>query len=718
MRYIIAFAFTILLQHAYSQYIFTCLVKDSASNEVLPGVTVVLKGTGAGSFTDAKGIATIKSIPAGEQTLIFTFIGYRTLEQTVTFPLSDTIAPFLVFLKAEDENLEEVIVSSTRTNSRIDDLNTKVEVLGQEDMDEESTVVPGSVTSILGDLAIITVQRTNPVNGNDAIRMQGLDARYTQIMRDGLPLYGGFSGSLGVLSIPPLDLKQVEIIKGSASTLYGGGAIGGLINFISKEPADSAKNTLTFNGTSLREYNLNAFTSKKSGKLGLTLFGGANIKTAFDVNGDGFAEVSEQRNASLHPKIFYTFNKRSKLVIGLTTLYDTRLGGDIQAIHYRTDSIHTFLQKEKNFRNTLDANFSSQLNDKHLLTLKTAGSSFQRSLDYSGFLFNGTQYSTYSEINDFMKLKKHNIVIGANFMSESFVKEKSDSVLFSDYNYYTIGSFVQDEWQLAKRFSIQTGVRFDVHNKYNTFFLPRISFFYKGNEHWSVRLAGGTGYKVPNLFDFASPSASLLDILPSVKPEHSYGVNSDINYHTRLGDMSIQLNQAFYYTHIDNPVMAINNSAGQTLLVNASYLVNSYGTDTYVRFAYNEIELYLGYNHTESLQESELGYVNMPFNPKDKFSTTVAYEVENKWRMGVEASYTANQYIYYNQPVHNLWFMAAMVEWKFKTGSVVLNCENLLDTRQAKYEQLVIGTTQKPIFRPVWGPLEGRVINLSLKLSI
>src|SRR6185503_14730230 len=103
-----------------------------------------------------------------------------------------------------------------------------------------------------------------------------------------------------------------------------------------------------------------------------------------------------------------------------------------------------------------------------------------------------------------------------------------------------------------------------------------------------------------------------------------------------------------------------------------------------VRLSYSNIELYVGYNHTESLQESEWGYANMPFNPKDKFSTTLAYEIEKKWRMGVEGSYTANQYIYYDQPVHNFWFLAAMVERKFKTGSIVLNCENLLNARQSQ----------------------------------
>jgi outer membrane receptor for ferrienterochelin and colicins len=717
MKYFFILIIFVFCLQCKAQNKFSCLIKDSTTRELLPGVNVFLLGTTNGAVTDIKGQTILNNIPDGEQTIAFSLIGYKTISKKIKFPVTDNQGT-VILLPAENESLEEVVVSTTRTNSRIDDLNTKVEVLGQEDMDEESTIVPGSVTSILGDLSIITIQRTNPVNGNDAIRMQGLDPRYTQIMRDGLPLYGGFSGSLGVLSIPPLDLKQVEIIKGSASTLYGGGAIGGLINFISKAPTDSAQTTLTFNATSLKEYNLNAFTSKKTGKLGLTLFGGANIKTPYDVNGDGFAEVPEHKNVTLHPKIFYDFNKNNKLIIGLTTSYDTRLGGDMKAILYRPDSVHTFLQKEKTFRNTLDVAYTSRLNDRHFITLKTAGSSFDRNVDYSGFIFSGTQYSSYSELNDFIKLNKHSIVVGCNVMSETFTKAHSDSVLFGNYNYNTIGTFFQDDWQLTDKFSLQTGMRIDHHNKYGNFYLPRLSLMYKANTKMSIRLAAGTGYKVPNLFDFANPSNNLLAIQSTVKAENSYGINSDINYHTYFFEkLGVQINQALYATHIDNPIMITSNTIGQRFIQNGAYHVNSYGTDTYVRLSYEEVELYLGYNHTESLQEG-VNKINMPFNPKDKFSTTVAYDMEGKWRMGIEASWVGNQYIYNNVKVNNFWFWAGMIERKFKKGSIVLNCENILDTRQSKFEQIVTGPTSNPVFRSVWAPLEGRVINLSLKLAL
>src|SRR6202008_333350 len=101
---------------------------------------------------------------------------------------------------------------------------------------EENTIRPANIASILGDVSGGQIQQSSATSGNSNVRIQGLDGRYTQILRDGMPLYDGFSGGFGILTVPPLDLKQIELIKGSASTLYGGGAIGGLINLVSKRP--------------------------------------------------------------------------------------------------------------------------------------------------------------------------------------------------------------------------------------------------------------------------------------------------------------------------------------------------------------------------------------------------------------------------------------------------------------------------------------------------
>ena len=240
-----------------------------------------------GAATDATGtglaVVRMLALPAATKSLLVSAVSYDNQTIVLAEPRPDTL---VVLLQAAQHELDVVTVTATRTNSRIEDLPIKVEVLGLEDMDEESAVVPGNVASILGDISIIHIQKTSPVNGNTA--MQGLDPKYAQILRDGLPLYEGFSGNLGMLQIPPLDLKQVEVIKGSVSTLYGGGAIGGLVNVVSKTPtSETPYFTALLNRSGLKETNGNAYYAQRyaGGKTGLTVFAGYTSQQDYEFSG-------------------------------------------------------------------------------------------------------------------------------------------------------------------------------------------------------------------------------------------------------------------------------------------------------------------------------------------------------------------------------------------------------------------------------------------------
>jgi outer membrane receptor for ferrienterochelin and colicins len=710
-------------------------VQDASTAEPLIGASVLVVSTSKGGSTDVNGLIELRDLPAGNLSLKISFVGYRDSLVNATVPYNGTL---VIGLQSAEENLEEIIVSSTRTNQRIEDLPLKVEVLGLEEMNEESALVPGNVASILGDLAVITIQRTNPINGNDAIRMQGLDPQYTLIARDGLPLYGGFSGSLGVLSIPPLDLKQVEIIKGSVSTLYGGGAIAGMINIISKEPSSKPQRTILLNGSTLKEKNVNTFFSGKiNEKTGYTLFAGANVKSAVDVNKDGYSEVPEHQNYTVHPRFFFQLSDKSKLNVGITSTMDNRKTGDITAVKEGKSAQHSYLRQEKTFRNVLDLQYNHNYSEKHVTSFKTALSAFQRELDVPvrfvpSFQFKGTQYSSYSEFSDRRQLGKHTLVMGANLITESFRKNATDSVSFGNYNYVTAGLFVQDDWEVTDKFTIEAGLRLDHHNINGYFPLPRIALFFKPTEKLSLRLASGAGYKAPNLLSLVDPNPTLINNGAIVNSEHSLGVNADINYNTVLFDeLELSLNQAFYFAQIKNPLRVITDTLSRTsYMENQNFTGKTYGTDTYIQATLKRWELYLGYNHTEAFQDYASGKNPMPFNPKDKFSTTLAYAVQGKWRTGIEASYMANQYAYtslnyYNSQtiypsvrVPNFWFWAAMVERKFSFGSLILNVENLFDARQAKFSRLVEGSARLPTFKPVWGPLDGKVFNLSVKINL
>lgn len=707
-------------------------LEDAVSHEPLIGATVRLKSNNKiGASADVSGIAELKNLFDGKQIFEATFVGYEQKEFTIELPLADDKQPFVVGLAQGKEALEEVVVTSSRTNSRIEDLPIKVEVLGQEDMDEESAVVPGNVASILGDISIIHIQKTSPTNGNQAIRMQGLDSKYTQILRDGIPLFEGFSGNLGVLQIPPLDLRQVEVVKGSVSTLYGGGAIGGMINIVSKTPnSETPEITAVLNRSNLKETNLNTYYAQKYGKAGLTLFVGLTDQKAVDVNGDGFSDSPLIKQLSFHPRFFYTFSDKNKLNLGYSLISEKRAGGAVDAVNNEENNGTKFVSATDFQRHTVDYNFNHEFRKGNSFTLKGAISYFDRNFSEQARFFKANQVSSYTEATDYVETGKHKWVFGANLTLENFRKPNPDSTQLTSYNYSTVGFFVQDEWHFTPKFSLQTGLRVDNYNTFGTFVLPRISLLAKPSEKFTIRLSVGTGYKTPNIFANQTPVNSLTSVNywnltpldANVKPENSIGSNIDVAYSTHIGEhFSIQLDQAFYYTNITNPIVAgaIVNQTNRTRLTNAAYDVNSIGTDTYLRMQYDAIEFYLGFNHTIAKRSGSGESAYLPFSPQDKFSLTLAYTVENKWRFGIESSFVGSQYLYDNQRVKDYAFWAGSVERKFGTHlSLVLNAENILNVKQSDYEKVVTGTLEKPTFNPIWAPQEGAIVNLALKYKL
>ena len=176
-----------------AQNTFKSIVKDSLTNEPLIGSSAVLKGTINGNSADPNGRIEIKNIPDGKQTIVFSYIGYENLEQTFIFPLADSLQEQTIYLKTKSEKLDEVVVSSTRTNSRIENIPIRIEVIGKEEVDEEVSIRPANISKLLLESTSIQSQQTSAINGNVSMRLQGLDGKYTQVLKDGFPLYSGFA---------------------------------------------------------------------------------------------------------------------------------------------------------------------------------------------------------------------------------------------------------------------------------------------------------------------------------------------------------------------------------------------------------------------------------------------------------------------------------------------------------------------------------------------
>jgi outer membrane receptor for ferrienterochelin and colicins len=422
----------------------------------------------------------------------------------------------------------------------------------------------------------------------------------------------------------------------------------------------------------------------------------------------------------------------NKLNTGYTLIAERRQGGFGAAIDNPDLASQLYVATNTLQRHTLDATFDHEFRKGHAITTRGTVSYFDRQQNDGGVRFNGSQWSGYLETTDYLQHGQHTMVAGANLTTEQFRKGLSDNQFINDFTYNTLGVFVQDDYVIGKKVTAQGGLRLDNHNVYGTFFLPRLSLLIKPSEAFSVRTSIGTGYKTPNVFGSLVANDAraqlryqyLLPLDASVRPEHSLGLNMDIAYKTNIGEhLSIQLDQAFYYTTVQNPVVAIADPISSavrppTRLQNAPYDLRSIGTDTYLRLEYDAIEFYLGYNHTIAERAGSNQSAYIPFSPQDKGSLTLAYSIPDKWRAGIEASWVGNQYIYDNQRVPDYLFWAFAIERMLGPVSLVLNAENLFNVRQADYGPIISGSNLNPSIAPLWGPQEGRIVNFAVKYHL
>lgn len=718
----LSFIFLCSVGTIFAQNTFTAILKDEASKQPLVYANAVVEGTKIGGSSNAEGRVVIKNIPNGKHTIIFSYVGYRKKEKTYRFPLKDNQVITLYLEK--NELLKLVTVVSTRTNNRIENIPTRVEVLGNEEVVEETGINPGNISKLLSETSGINVQHTSAVSGNVNFRIQGLPGKYTQLLKDGFPSYGGFASGLSLLQIPPLDLKQVEIIKGSASTLYGADAIAGIVNLISKKPGDEPEFSFLMNQTTHNGRDISSFFSGKSGKYGFTLLTGYNTQKPKDISNNGFADIPKYNRAVLSPTFFVDFDKNNKLNIGITTSYENRIGGNMKALKYESDTSHSFYEENKTNYLSGKINYTHDFTKNKRFTFRSNIANYSRTIKTNTSLFSGEQLSLFSEASYLLKNKKHSWVSGVNFYLTRFVQQAPSTKLFSiNYSYKTVGIFTQDNWKLSKKLSLEPGIRYDYNLSQGGFLLPRLAILYRFSKNFSSRLSGGLGYKLPTPFTDESERTryQYISFNSNLVAEKSMGTNLDFTFKTPLFDMFfLSFNQSFFMVQISNPIIANQDS----LLNMKVYFENAHGNllnkgmTSNLRLSMDELVLYVDYTFVDARKQYDQ---NKPLEltPNSRLTTTLAYEDEEEgWKMALEAFYIGKQHLELGKQSPDYWLLGASIQKTIGHFTLALNVENILNIRQTKYGNIVHGNRNNPMFSELYAPLDGIVGNIVLKFDL
>ena len=689
-------------------------VLTEAENEPLMGATVYFEALEKGAVTNFDGIAEFTEIPDGQHQIIISFLGFETFETTIQIPSNNEL---MFKLKEGGNQLDAVVLQSTRSTRTVRKIPTRIEFIGAEELGEKAIMNPTNISMVLRESTGIQMQQTSLSSGSTNIRIQGLDGRYTQLLRDGFPLYGGFSSGLSILQIPPLDLQQFEIIKGSSSTLYGGGAIAGLVNMVSKTPDEEPALDIMLTQTQALGSTANVFYSKRNEKFGVSLYGSGHYQKAYDPEDDGFSNLPKTTSISFNPKLFYYPSDKTTLWFGLNGTYDDRIGGDITKIENGEDGIHQYTEENNSKRLSSQLVYQTQLDSISSLEFKNSVSFFDRNLTVPDFNFDGKQTNTFTEITYNTASEKTDWIVGANLYTSNF-DENDNAPLQRDQKDVTFGAFANNIYDISDNWILETGLRADYNTDFGFFPLPRISLLYKNNSGFSSRIGGGLGYKIPDIFTEEAEYINFENVLAidksTVDAERSYGVNFDLNYQTRLSDeIGFSINQLFYVTAINDGLLLNSTDNGLFQFENATDEIFSKGAETNIKFTYKDFRWFLNY----ALIDTKLNYLpgnpQKPLTAKHNAGSVLMYESE-KWRIGYETFYTGKQFLSNGTETTDFVTMGLLVMRNFKLGSVFVNFENFTDRRQSRFSPLVLPPHENPVFPEIYAPTDGFIFSVGL----
>jgi outer membrane receptor for ferrienterochelin and colicins len=691
----------------------TLVVEVSADGTPLRDVPVSVSGITV--ITGADGRAVFSVIP-GEHEVSVQFAGYIPTTERVTIG-AESSTSLRVALDKLPELEESVIVTATRTNTRLQDQPVRVEVIDHEEIEEKALMTPGSVAMLLGETTGLRVQTTSPALGAANVRIQGLRGRYSQLIADGLPLYGAQGDSFSLLQVPPLDLGQVEIIKGAASALYGASALGGVINLVSRRPTETERelllNTTSQSGADLTGW----FAQPIHSKASWTLLGGYHTQSSKDLDADGWLDLPAFDRIVARPRIFFDSGKGTTLFATAGVMAEDRSGGTLPGATVPNGLPFPEMLNSRH----VDAGFAGRWLVQGSRVLSVRGSFMRRTQDR---LFGeahefGVRQTWFGEGSLQGASGRHTWVVGAAIQQERFDHRELPRF---NYLFSTPSVFMQDEVRISDKWVVALSARADQHSEYGFLVTPRVSVLSRPAPGWVIRVAGGAGTFAPTPFTEETEETGLSRVLPlhNLRAERARGASVDVSRFVG----PVEVTGTVFGSIVNRPVQSRALDIGYIEFINAAESTHTGGTELLIRYRREGFVALATHAWTRSteIDPDLLARREVPLTPRHAGSLNAIWEGDQWGRFGVEVYFTGKQALEenpYREVGRSYVLIGALGERRLGNFRLFVNAENLLDVRQTRDDPLIL-----PAPRPdgrwtvdAWAPLDGRVINGGIRIT-
>lgn len=449
----------------------------------------------------------------------------------------------------QNYTLEEVFVTSSRYPKPLKEVPVITRVISKRVIKESGA---HSIKELL-EFEVPGLEFTQTEGVTNSITFQGLGAKYLLILIDGERMAGETSRSNPDFNRINIDnIERIEIVKGAMSTLYGSGAVAGVINIITKQ------NESPLFGSGSAKYD-------GEGEAKYSILTGANFKgirstsdLSFRYKNSHFIDNPEApdspfesegyKNRSFMQSIGYSWNKGERVEIR-GSLYD-----------------HERFNAGEAGKIVRDLYFDKNLIVKANFKTGTIGSAeISLNIDdydkFSKFLKLDTQERVYSNtiksvraLENLKLSNSHTILTGAEINSEKLMTYQFDNGKEQSVTQGAI--YIQDSYNPSGKLSIETGIRAEYHSEYKFHITPKISLMYRPGR-FSLRLGYASGYRSPSLkelyTDWNHQGFFQLMGNSNLKPENSYNISGSAEYTAS----KINLAVALYHNIINNKIATI-----------------------------------------------------------------------------------------------------------------------------------------------------------------
>lgn len=560
-------------------------------DEHVPFAAIVVKGTNIGTSADLSGHYKFTGVPVGAHTVVVSAVGYKSAEFKVKLEEGKPIT-LRMYVEPDLIGIEQVVVSADRAEKSRRDAGVIVNSISPKLMERTQSVTLSEGLNFTPGLRM----ENNCQNcGFTQVRMNGLEGHYSQILINSRPVFSGLAGVYGLELIPANMIDRIEVVRGGGSALFGGNAIAGTINLITKEPVRNGFNTSASTGfigdDAALDYNLNFNGSIVSddNRSGASLYGFKRKRDHFDANGDGYSELSDLENATFGSSLFYRVGYRSKINLDYFYIQESRRGGNaFDKLKHEADICEAVDHRI----NSASLSFDHFMKDHDKFTVYSALQSVDRDSYYGAnqdpsaygkttdFSYNlGTQL--HKDLDKFL-FTGSELVLGAEFSSTNMEDTKlgyydtetathTDNTQVADQRVSTIGAFIQNEW-IWEKFRMSVGLRgehYDVKDLAKDgetvsgeVLSPRVTLLYNVSPKLQFRGSYAKGYRAPQIFDedlhIETSGARRVTRVndENLKQETSHSFTLSGDYTQQFGRVITQFLAEGFYTKLQDPFTA------------------------------------------------------------------------------------------------------------------------------------------------------------------